>query len=353
MNESLSPKSMARRLRADLGERGVTISHSEALELVAHQYGVRDWNTLSARPPSHAEPPSTAGDGPAVPILRIFDRGKALEFYVDYLGFTLDWEHGGDADHSPLYAQVSRGPAVLHLSEHHGDASPGGAALLPTGDVVALHAELQRQDYTYANPGVRDEDWGRVMVVIDPFSNRIVFHQPVAGSDSRGVEPRPSEAAGPIELTYELDATAEDACAAFTEKIDEWWHPAYAPDGLERVAIDPEVGGRAWMHLADGTAYPWGTVTVREPRHYAQTFTLAQDPEHPSTLDVRFESTPAHGRRHPGCIVHFAHGGWTAGNVAGRARFSEWGLLLDRFAAVADGRPVPDIPAWVTDGGQG
>src|SRR5262245_52195107 len=198
MNESLSPKSMARRLRADLAERGLAVSHSDALELVAHQYGARDWNTLAARPPSgdDASPPN--GYGPAVPILRIFDRDKAVEFYVDYLGFRLDWEHGGHADHSPLYAQVSRGPAVLHLSEHHGDASPGGAALVPVADVAALHAEVQRQDYSYANPGVRDEEWGRVMVVIDPFHNRIVFHQPVAAE----VEPRPSEAAAPIELSY-------------------------------------------------------------------------------------------------------------------------------------------------------
>ena len=51
------PNSMARRLRADLADREVTLSHSEALELVAHQYGVRDWNTLAARP-TH-DPPTT------------------------------------------------------------------------------------------------------------------------------------------------------------------------------------------------------------------------------------------------------------------------------------------------------
>jgi hypothetical protein len=42
-----------------------------------------------------------------------------------------------------------------------------------------------------------------------------------------------------------------------------------------------------------------------------------------------------------GTRVHFSHGGWTAGNVAGRARFSEWHILLDRFAALAEGRPLP------------
>jgi catechol 2,3-dioxygenase-like lactoylglutathione lyase family enzyme len=336
-------KQMARRLRADLADRGVTISHSEALELVAHQHGARDWNTLAARS-APDEPP----EGAAVPIVRIFDRAKAVEFYVDYLGFRLDWEHGGHELHTPVYAQVSRGHAVLHLSEHHGDASPGGAALISVQDVGALHDELHSRPYDFAHPGVRDEDWGRVMVVIDPFHNRIVFHQPVV----TGVEPRPVEAAAPIELSYELDATREEAFDAFTRRIDEWWHPAYAPEGLVRVAIEPEVGGLAAMHLADGTTYPWGTVTVwRPPFEYAQTFTLAQDPEHPSTLQVRIEGTGSRGRRHPGSIVRFAHGGWTTANVGDRARFSEWGILLDRFAALADGRPVPDVPAHVTGEG--
>ena len=335
-------KLMAKRLRADLARRGVAVSHGEALELVAHQYGARDWNTVAAR-----STPNETSEGPAVPIVRIFDRAKAVEFYVDYLGFHLDWEHGY-ADHSPLYAQVSRGRAVLHLSEHHGDASPGGAALIPVADLRRLHDELHARDYEFARPGVQDEDWGRVMVVIDPFHNRIVFHQPVP----EAVEPRPTEAAAPIVLTYELDCEAEEAYAVLTGRIDDWWDPHYAPEGLVRVEITPGVGGSVVHHLADGTTYPWGTVTAWEPpRHYAQTFTLAQDPEHPSLLEVDFEPTRAAGRRHPGCRVRFAHGGWTAGNVADRARFSEWDVLLDRFAAVAEGRPVPEVPASVTGGG--
>jgi catechol 2,3-dioxygenase-like lactoylglutathione lyase family enzyme len=340
------PKSMARRLRAELAARDVVLSHSEALELVAHQYGVRDWNTLAAGPPESAT--AAPREASAVPILRIFDRAKAVEFYVGYLGFTLDWEHGGHADHSPLYAQVSRGAARLHLSEHHGDASPGGAALIPVTDVEDLHTELAGRDYDYARPGISEEDWGRVLVVVDPFHNRLVFHQPV----SAGVEAGPTEAAGPIEHTYELTCTAEDAFDAFTRRIGQWWHPAYAPEGLERVAVEEFVGGRASMHLADGSAYLWGTVTAWDPpRHYAQTFTLAQDPEHPSTLDVRIEPTSSLGRHHPGSRVRFVHGGWTAGNLAGRARFTEWPVLLDRFAAVAEGRPVPEVPEHVLDGG--
>ena len=39
--------------------------------------------------------------------------------------------------------------------------------------------------------------------------------------------------------------------------------------------------------------------------------------------------------------MSFSHGGWTPGNVAGRARFSEWPFLLERFIAYAEGRELP------------
>lgn len=33
----------------------------------------------------------------AIPIFRIFDRPRAMEFYVDFAGFTVDWTHQFDA----------------------------------------------------------------------------------------------------------------------------------------------------------------------------------------------------------------------------------------------------------------
>jgi hypothetical protein len=59
-----------------------------------------------------------------IPVLRIFSVDKAREFYLDYAGFHLGWEHR-DEPNAPLYMQVSRDGLVLHLSEHHGDGSPG------------------------------------------------------------------------------------------------------------------------------------------------------------------------------------------------------------------------------------
>lgn len=49
-------KAQAKRLRTTLSDDGTAISHSKSLELIAHQYGFRDWNTLHAavgnRPPA-------------------------------------------------------------------------------------------------------------------------------------------------------------------------------------------------------------------------------------------------------------------------------------------------------------
>jgi catechol 2,3-dioxygenase-like lactoylglutathione lyase family enzyme len=110
----------------------------------------------------------------AIPILRIFDEAKAREFYFGFLGFAVDWEHRF-AENAPLYMQVSRGGLRLHLSEHHGDASPGARIFIPTQGIDELHAEFEAKDYKYNRPGINTVDWGREITVNDPFGNRITF----------------------------------------------------------------------------------------------------------------------------------------------------------------------------------
>ncbi len=41
-------KTQAKRLRTTLSNTGTSIGHSQALELLAHQHGFQDWNTLHA-----------------------------------------------------------------------------------------------------------------------------------------------------------------------------------------------------------------------------------------------------------------------------------------------------------------
>jgi uncharacterized glyoxalase superfamily protein PhnB len=118
--------------------------------------------------------------GTVIPIFRIFDEAKAREFYVDYLGFTVDWEHRFEPG-MPLYMQVSRDNTVLHLSEHHGDATPGSSVRVDTDGLEEYHKDLAAKGYKYYRPGLQDQDWGmREMIIQDPFGNKLVFCTPLA-----------------------------------------------------------------------------------------------------------------------------------------------------------------------------
>jgi len=112
-----------------------------------------------------------------IPILRIFSVEKAREFYVGFLGFTVDWEHRFDAD-APLYMQVSRGGLVLHLSEHHGDACPGSTVFVRMAGLDGYHREITAKGYRSMRPGIERAPWNaRVMEVTDPFGNRLRFNE--------------------------------------------------------------------------------------------------------------------------------------------------------------------------------
>ena len=177
-------KAMAKSLRASLSTRQVALSHSECLEIVAQQFALDNWNILSAKidEDTGIEPQPASRSGPhlqtAIPILRIFSVEKAKEFYLEFLGFSIDWEYRF-GDNFPLYAQISRTGLRLHLSEHHGDASPGSTVFILMRGIAEYHRELMGKDYRYYKPSIEDVPWGaRVMQVGDPFGNRLRFQEP-------------------------------------------------------------------------------------------------------------------------------------------------------------------------------
>lgn len=111
----------------------------------------------------------------AVPILRSFDAALTKEFYLDFLGFELVFEHRFDPD-APLYMGVKSGDCEIHLSEHFGDASPGGALRIEVPDVEEMSAALNAKSYKYAHPGWQRQEWGwDEMAIKDPSGNRLVF----------------------------------------------------------------------------------------------------------------------------------------------------------------------------------
>jgi len=113
----------------------------------------------------------------AIPIIRIFDETRAREFYLEFLGMSLDWEHRFEPG-LPIYMQVSKGDLIFHLSEHSGDCTPGSKTFVNTNELEALHREITSREYRYSRPEITMAPWGdRMFEVIDPFSNRILFNE--------------------------------------------------------------------------------------------------------------------------------------------------------------------------------
>ncbi len=117
-----------------------------------------------------------------IPTLRIYDYDKTIEFYVSWLGFKIDFEHTFEPG-MPRYMQVSLRDVILHLSEHHGDGSPG--VHITVQDFEGLkeyHEKLIAAKYKYNRPGLEVPFWDENMItvtVIDPVGNRIRFTEKV------------------------------------------------------------------------------------------------------------------------------------------------------------------------------
>lgn len=113
----------------------------------------------------------------AIPRLRSFDEAKAREFYVDFLGFTVTYEHRFE-ENSPLYMQLERDACVIILSEHFGDGCPGASLLISVEDIAALREELRGKDYKHSKPGLTETEWDSFeMSISDPFGNRLTFQE--------------------------------------------------------------------------------------------------------------------------------------------------------------------------------
>jgi uncharacterized glyoxalase superfamily protein PhnB len=112
------------------------------------------------------------------PVFRSFDETKAREFYVGWLGFEWTGEVRFFAD-APLYAFLRLGDFHIHLSEHHGDATPGSTVMVHVGNLRDWHATLPA--YPNMRPEPELQPWGLQMEVVDPFGNRLRFLDQAAG----------------------------------------------------------------------------------------------------------------------------------------------------------------------------
>lgn len=112
----------------------------------------------------------------AIPTFRILDYEKAKAFYIEFLNFTIDWEHRFGAD-EPVYMQVSKGDLVLHLSENE-RFQPGFIVFVETKGIEELHAGLAKKKSPFRLPAISTTPWGTKQLELeDPFGNLLRFNE--------------------------------------------------------------------------------------------------------------------------------------------------------------------------------
>jgi catechol 2,3-dioxygenase-like lactoylglutathione lyase family enzyme len=185
-------KTIARSLRASLATKGISLSHSECLEIVAQQFGFAEWNILAAaltRLDKEIFDDDRDATGvslqPPVPTIRVASLAEARPFYVDFLGFVVDWGH----EEGSTYAQVTRSGVQLHLNAQ--SRLNGSSGMLVRMDGIdALHAELSAKQGPFAPSPVSFTPWdSRVFHVIDPFGNAIQFWENNPPGVAKPLEP--------------------------------------------------------------------------------------------------------------------------------------------------------------------
>jgi catechol 2,3-dioxygenase-like lactoylglutathione lyase family enzyme len=105
----------------------------------------------------------------------MFDEALAREFYLDFLGFKVDWSTARGqlpAVHAGLQGRLPAAPLRpfrrllarrRHPHRHHGRRR--------------LSGRIDRQGVQHARPGVEEVPWGgREMSIKDPAGNRLTFY---------------------------------------------------------------------------------------------------------------------------------------------------------------------------------
>jgi hypothetical protein len=113
------------------------------------------------------------------PVFLIADYSQVLAFYIDWLGFQIDWEE--QPSRGRIYLQISRSDMLLHLSSSPADSSAGATVRVEVHGLPAYHRQLLGKKELPMRPLLGPAYWNdRVleMVVTDPFGNRLIFCEP-------------------------------------------------------------------------------------------------------------------------------------------------------------------------------
>lgn len=111
-----------------------------------------------------------------VPTFQINDHKKAIEFYVDFLGFSIDWEHRF-GDSAPVYMQISNNGMILHLSENE-RFKTSVIVFVETKGIESFRNTLLNNKYGKVIPDISITSWNtKQMELEDPFGNLLRFNE--------------------------------------------------------------------------------------------------------------------------------------------------------------------------------
>ncbi len=111
-----------------------------------------------------------------IPTFRITDYKKAIEFYIDLLGFNIDWEHRfGKTE--PIYMQISKNGLVLHLSENV-RFKTGVIVFVETTGIEKFRESILNAKNGDLIPTISTTNWNTKQLEIeDPFGNLLRFNE--------------------------------------------------------------------------------------------------------------------------------------------------------------------------------
>ncbi|MFP3388743.1 glyoxalase superfamily protein [Brevibacillus sp. SIMBA_040] len=110
-----------------------------------------------------------------IPAFRITDYTRSKAFYMEGMGFQIDWEHRFEP-HLPVFVQITRDEMTIYLTEHTGDCQVGGLVHFFVPNVDNWYNELKskaQEEFRNIEPPNDDIEGLRMITVVDPDGNQL------------------------------------------------------------------------------------------------------------------------------------------------------------------------------------
>ncbi|MEG0383568.1 glyoxalase superfamily protein [Solibacillus cecembensis] len=108
-----------------------------------------------------------------IPAFRITDYSRSKAFYIEGMGFKIDWEHRFEP-HFPVFVQITKDDMTIYLTEHTGDCQIGGLIHFFVPNVDNWYNELKsNKNICITEPPNNSLEGLRMMNIVDPDGNQI------------------------------------------------------------------------------------------------------------------------------------------------------------------------------------